>query len=479
MARSDPARSSYCATRHLLRNLNDARQLRRNPLVREIFCGSDSANAVVEIRRRIEAALASLPASRGVAILVRADVQRHAPCVVSRDLGLSMRQYHRERKRAHDAFLLSFRGVHPRQPIAVDEDFGARTLRRASSLADSGEVESARAILEDAVRSGGDIRCDALVRLANIENWSHRFAQARELLHATEVLLVDVKPSRTSRILADAKDAATLFLRAFAEGPELLEHGDTPGDRTTIARADAAFLSGDARRAASLLQHVSIADAPFESVIDALIMQAELSNFSSPETANSEELFAQAIALAQSEGLHGRALYATHHLYATRWIRSRSAHDRASFRSLVDTIDPCLSPRLRMYLNSSAADVELAIGSPRRALQSAQSAAALSTSRYERLSAQALACAALFRLDRTHEASREAASTAESARSAHYPRIVSLAQRINAQALAACGRIREARTAIEESVECARGHSSAYVLAQANRIRAGIIRTRL
>ncbi|MDB5073777.1 MAG: hypothetical protein JWM87_4888, partial [Candidatus Eremiobacteraeota bacterium] len=37
MPRADPTRSAYCASRHLLRNLDDAAELRRNPLVRACF----------------------------------------------------------------------------------------------------------------------------------------------------------------------------------------------------------------------------------------------------------------------------------------------------------------------------------------------------------------------------------------------------------------------------------------------------------
>ncbi len=68
----------------------------------------------------------------------------------------------------------------------------------------------------------------------------------------------------------------------------------------------------------------------------------------------------------------------------------------------------------------------------------------------------------------------QAGTTSEAARSSGQARIVSLAQRINAQALLAKGDRRAARAAIEESIDCARHFSSAHVLATARAVLARI-----
>jgi hypothetical protein len=155
-------------------------------------------------------------------------------------------------------------------------------------------------------------------------------------------------------------------------------------------------------------------------------------------------------------------------------MHSRDVRDRTAYRGLVDRTDHALPPRLRSYLLFSAADVELAIGHPRRALDAARASARVCTNSYESLSARGLAAGSLFRLGRVAEAAVEASLTADAARAHRQPRVVSLAQRISAQAYLAQGNRVAARAAIEEAIECARYFSSQHVLAQAQSVLARI-----
>ena len=486
MPRSNPARSDYCATRHLLRHLNDARQLRRNPLVRDALETRSEARALERIGARVARALAAMDGrvpckrtwqgARQLAILVRVDLGRHAAARVAADLGLSARQFHRERRRAHARFLQAYR-IAEYGPAGVEAPLAERLLERAAGLADSGEIASARAILNDIAGSGGDpdARGAALVKLAEIDAWAHRLDDARERLRSAEAVLAEAAPSLRRRDeLDDAYAAAALGVRWYAEGPAVVEREaerlTLRGRRVTLVRAAAAVRAGESATAARLLHTIDAAGATPDVAVDVLTLEAELADFTDEDPLRSERLLTQAIALARRHGYHGRELYALHQLYSTRWMRSRDVAVRGAYRRLVDGTDRTLPARLRASLAFCAADIEVAIGHPRRALQAARTAAAVSTNAYEALSANALGAGALLRLGRTAEAGVQAAASAEAARSARHLRIVSLAQRISAQALLAQGERRAARLAIEESIDCARRFSSVHVLNQARAV---------
>jgi hypothetical protein len=498
MARSDPARSDYCATRHLLRNLYDERQLRRNPLARDAFAVQKGDDALRTIADRVYRALGAMDAqqvsdrrwqgTRHPAILLRVDAGRHDPRLVATDLGLSSRQFHRERRLAHDRFVEAYRAITPRMVATVEGDFATRLLERAGALADSGETSSAIAILDDVAGNADDAaRCAALVRLAEIEAWAHRLERVRTHLRAAHSLLEAASMSADRRIrLQDAADAVSLSLQWFEHGPDAVERtvaterSDERSDdgirgdgRETLVRAAAALRRGESSSAARLLRRVeaiTTAERNPDIAVDVFTLQAELADFTAEDPLHSERLFARAAAIAHQHGLGGRELYAKHQLYSTRWMHSRNRADRNAYRHLVDCTNRSLPPRLRSYLLFSAADIEVAIGQPGRALSLAQAAGAVSTNAYERFSALGLAAGALLRLGRIADAGAHAALAAEAARAEGHARIVSLAQRISAQAHLAQGQRRAARVAIEESIECARRFSSAHVLAQAHAV---------
>jgi hypothetical protein len=124
----------------------------------------------------------------------------------------------------------------------------------------------------------------------------------------------------------------------------------------------------------------------------------------------------------------------------------------------------------------SAADIESAVGSPRRALAAAGNALRLATNPYESASAQALCASALFRSGKTDAAARLAEETATLGRSIGYQRVVATAQRIAAETALARGDRRAAREAIEESLASAAGRTSLYVLAKTYAVAARITR---
>jgi hypothetical protein len=158
MPRAKPSRSGQSASRHLLRNLDDARELRRNPLVAGYFATSprsrrrtpDEDCAALEwIRGLVHEALAALyakadPAAdrdgtrlgRMHAALLRCEIDRQAPELVAAELGLSDRQLRRERAAAHDAFLDAFHhaAAAGRPPAIVCADLAQLRLAEAVQL---------------------------------------------------------------------------------------------------------------------------------------------------------------------------------------------------------------------------------------------------------------------------------------------------------------------------------------------------------
>lgn len=326
MPRADPARSRYCATRHLLRNLGQPRKLRRNPLARDAFAASTTHEAARVISARVDRALDALHGARYSSILLRVDVQRHDPRIVAADLGLSTRHFHRERRIAHDRFFDAYSAakLHIAQPtIKVDSEFTQRLLERAASLADSGETPSAIAILDDMASSGADaaLRCEALTRRAEIDAWAHRLDRARAHLAAAEAFLAraPIEPERCCA-LRDSVAAVGLSIRWFEKGPLAAAHAEVEPHangtlhlaQSTIVRAAAALRGGESAFSAQLLGRLAAANGRVphtpEFDIDLLTLQAELADFTAENPLLSEELFARAVAEARARNARARAL---------------------------------------------------------------------------------------------------------------------------------------------------------------------------
>ncbi len=502
MPRSDPTRSDYCAGRHLLRNVGSVRQLRRNPLARRWFeAVSDDATALAAVSQAVWRALAQMDAEaaerrwrtvRHSVILLRMDIGSETAASVGADLGLSERQLRRERSAAHRRFFVTFLSVDPATTLRVRARTADLQIERAARLADSGEATSALAILDDVALRASDsaARCRALVRAADVDMELHRLERAKTRLAAAQrLILEDVVPSDARSPLVREHRAASLQRRWYETGPAAvaatLEGSHDPGDvgdpRLGMLRVCAALRGGDGKGARRLLGAARDAVERHADVglgIDVLILEAELADFLDGDAALSERTFARVIETAGANGYGGRRLWATHLLAYTRWLHEPNSANRAAYRALVDRIDGGLPEQHRLMLYFSAADIEAAIGSPRRALDAARSALRLATNPYEAASAQALCAAALLRSGATAAAGRLAAETAGIGRAIGYRRVVSTAQRIAAEAALAHGDRRAARRAIDEAIACADGRTSLYVLARTYAVAARVTRDR-
>ena len=183
MPRADPTRSAYCASRHLLRNLDDAAELRRNPLVRACFApaaarrdAGENGRALETVRGLVQASLVRCRERSGAgrargdvgrmhAALLRCEIDKQPLAVVAAELGLSDRQVRRERRAAHDAFLSAFDGVAcGAPPRAVVHDTATLRLAEASELHEVGQSALATTVCEAvAVRPCGSVTVSVTV----------------------------------------------------------------------------------------------------------------------------------------------------------------------------------------------------------------------------------------------------------------------------------------------------------------------------
>ena len=203
MPRADPTRSDYCASRHLLRNLDDAAELRRNPLVRDYFPPAEPAQrrhdapgdraALERIRDDVRTALARcsehardrthVALGRMHAVLLRCEIDDRPPSDVAAEIGLSERQLRRERRAAHDAFVLAFRAVDRAVPASATVcDVATVRLAEAVELQELGHGALARsafaAIAGGAPHPGLRIEALCFAAEAQVEALHHAGADA-------------------------------------------------------------------------------------------------------------------------------------------------------------------------------------------------------------------------------------------------------------------------------------------------------------
>jgi hypothetical protein len=299
MPRADPTRSPYCATRHLLRNLDDAAELRRNPLVRACFASASAArdsaehrNALARVRGIVHASLArcrdrSGPRARTSigrmhAALLRCDIDRQPLSVVAAELGLSDRQVRRERRAAHDAFLQAFHHNAIEPGAATVCDTAALRIAQTEELHELGQSALALSACEEIAASAGlaERRIEALCLASEIDLDGARYAGAKARLTDAETILARCghELDEHALLLANERiDLAAWTLRRVtgagnalsAAAPLALAHPHPTAEpdesrRALVVRALAAYTAqrwevGDARRGADAVrraQHV-------------------------------------------------------------------------------------------------------------------------------------------------------------------------------------------------------------------------------
>ena len=231
-ARLDPNNSFSAACQHFFRYLNDPQELERNPLTRQqLLANADSADPVTcdiltlaNLHTAVLAAAQVVRDSEAVAgrheigerhyrIIVEHALRGKPPRSVAKQLGLSLRQFYRDRNRAYAAVGQEF--LRPRQPIAqriaVSLDAGMLALAQARFLSENAQYDAALSL----ARSVADYAPE-----------THR--RVESLCVAAEILCLQKKVSEAKGVIEAARHAL------------IIESGsDSASNRTCLAQLDA------------------------------------------------------------------------------------------------------------------------------------------------------------------------------------------------------------------------------------------------
>jgi hypothetical protein len=417
MPRHAPRSPQEESVRHLLRNLDDASALRTNPLVAPLFIGTGRAHraagqsTVGLVREVVEHTVASLVetgecdaqrAMRFREILWRCDLRDESHAIVARSLGLSLRQFYRERRAAC---------LHLEAPLAsevrarcagraVVADPAAIELARGRMLHECGESSRAAKVLAELVRAAGDpeSKMTAWSALVDVFVESNSAAQAhREVeLQRSYVATLERRTRYRLEAIIDAERALLLWQsgneREAMERDERIDRqigslGIAPerAERELAAKirlqaSDRAWLAGSYRRARALVDEAysivrSLEPVPPVLHVTALNAFAQVTEMSTESTDAARTAFEQALAFAQAYGLSGQASLATIGLSVTAQLAGDVQASRAQLQGLLAIADR-LSPARRGELYIRAAELEALTGHTKTALAYARRARA-------------------------------------------------------------------------------------------------------
>jgi tetratricopeptide (TPR) repeat protein len=217
MPKIDLELSLSTAGSHLFRHVGNVRELKRNPLVqRYLLLGrlSDSTDVDVlnVVRDRLLAAARACRAA-DIASGRRLDAARCLPIVagivsgkpvarVMSELGISRRQYYRERRAVCDRIVTILTTPLASASATVGDDRLHLQIRRASSLIAQGVAARARALMEDAAVSGppGALKVEALLTLSRALVALDDFAGAARSVRSANAL-IDRVADREGRVM--------------------------------------------------------------------------------------------------------------------------------------------------------------------------------------------------------------------------------------------------------------------------------------
>lgn len=205
------------AVRHLFRHLNDAAALRQNPLAKSFFAKSqtrsDNQHALAELRAAIleSAAVwsrkdlelgAGHGAVRGYEIV--AGICFGTPVLTTAaQLGLSQRQYYRDRRSICTRVARSLSGARTTSGIALEEPMRL-LLRRASALVDQGFAEKSARLLKAALGDANSpaVKAEILLSLSGALIQYGDISGANSALVAAKRLITESRlPPRQSIVL--------------------------------------------------------------------------------------------------------------------------------------------------------------------------------------------------------------------------------------------------------------------------------------
>lgn len=492
MPYADPRRSPYCAARHLLRRLEDAAALRRNPLVARHVARSASEEEVKRAARAlVDRAFAIMDgrhdatephARRHSAILLRCDVLREARRAVAFDIGISLPQFERERRAAMARFAGAVTSPElQRRPASayVQGDLASTIRQRAMRLADSGDRRSAIVLLDDVARKGEPAqKVRALICSSEVETGEFSTARSAAALRAASQLLHAGDSLEDVAGLRSAYGAALVRLRAVEVGPHAAAdpNEETPTRQhesavLLIARAEIEDARGTVAacrpliaRATELLRREPCADASLG--VDLAFVQAQ-AEFWSDASLKGRTGLDRAVEVAREAGYAGRAAFGELSKVGGAWARTGDARLRRTYRRLLERIvrSTNLPKQTRFFAFWDAADIECGIGDPWRAAEAARSALALAPNAERALVIEGLLARAYARGGRHDVAERTAMRILEHPARTRAGVAQLLAKRTLADVALLDGRRKQSWESLRDAAELAQRYGTARLAA--------------
>jgi tetratricopeptide (TPR) repeat protein len=244
------------AVRHIVRHLDDATALQRNPLTSRFFDRAPSGEMTPEQRAAAHERVRSLVLlaaerfrdsstspdererrSRQFAIVRDHVVEKKAPRRLARELGISVRQYYRERAeiyRSVGTFIAFFEPVLEPGCLKRISEFEFQ-MERAAARVEAGDFDRAmRAYRDVAACAAAPQKAEALCAMADVELELGKFSAADRRLRELEVLLA-AEPTVTEPRLARSRVDWLRAKHAWETGDF-----DQAAQRTTRARTSLA-----------------------------------------------------------------------------------------------------------------------------------------------------------------------------------------------------------------------------------------------
>jgi tetratricopeptide (TPR) repeat protein len=214
------------AVAHLLRHLHDASALRTNPIARTYFVAADGnkpiptqerAHALRRIQELVAVAVdkllshekgderAAIHASRQHAIVRRCDLQRESHAAVAADLGISRRQFYRERKRACARLADYLERTRSYDAVSCENEFDLH-WDIASGFCAAGKYDSAVLMMEGLAAAGeAPQRIRAYAGLVPMLGEVGRIGDAKTAVAAAREVYAACRMSAAESVLARAE----------------------------------------------------------------------------------------------------------------------------------------------------------------------------------------------------------------------------------------------------------------------------------
>lgn len=492
--------------RHFIGSLNKIGQLRRNPIVTALFEKTSGAGRPTEadraaaerIRRMLAGLLdeivASAPTSerrraeRTRSIILRCDLGGTAHKAVAAELGLSPRQFYRERERAilgaGEAFELLMARRHSAHPVMIDVFSVA--LQQISALRNAG-------LAGDALQLAHRIRCEspraeqrtalACVQ-AELHAELHEYDAALNLLDA---LSCEALPNTHPAVMltyAHVYAAIGAVARAYSYTEAAIGEARACDvrARALLLRCDLEISRGNMSGARSALQDAEFAIGRLEYVPPELLAEQLMQEcyVYALDPADSSAMLAsynRGLQLAQRHGLAGAAVNLTLSLSTYHSLQGRVEEAARYARRALDLAE--LIPWAQYgpaYLIAAEAEIaaqrfEHASGFVRKA-RAVLRPDGRDFARAQMLEAQIECSSGRFR-----EAVAAGKTAVELSQRADCPRFAGASLRILAEAYAGMNRLREARESIDDALSILESRGHGHSLGRARQVAARLTRS--